>query len=179
MEVFLPASTRGRHRINAHRTHINIHASSGIRTHDLSVGAGEDSSCLRPRGHCDRHTDSWVKNIFDRFLCANSLTLSWKVKLVTRETIISDAENGLAYRTGNDRTLLIRCILSVALGELQWPRGLRHELSSPAQTLKSSFRIPLEAWMFMCINSVFMLRCAWYRPWDRLIHFQGLLPTVY
>jgi hypothetical protein len=27
---------------------------SGIRTHDLSVGAGEDSSCLRPRGHCDR-----------------------------------------------------------------------------------------------------------------------------
>jgi hypothetical protein len=49
VEVFLPASTRGRHRINAHRTHKNIHASSGIRTHDLSAGAGEDSSCLRPR----------------------------------------------------------------------------------------------------------------------------------
>jgi hypothetical protein len=35
----------------------NIHKHpclSGIRTHDLSVGAGEDSSCLRPRGHCDR-----------------------------------------------------------------------------------------------------------------------------
>jgi hypothetical protein len=42
VEVFLPASTRGRHGINAHRTHTNIHASSGIRTHDLSVGAGED-----------------------------------------------------------------------------------------------------------------------------------------
>jgi hypothetical protein len=27
---------------------------SGIRNHDPSVGAGEDSSCLRPRGHCDR-----------------------------------------------------------------------------------------------------------------------------
>jgi hypothetical protein len=26
----------------------------GIRTHDPSVRAGEDSSCLRPRGHCDR-----------------------------------------------------------------------------------------------------------------------------
>jgi hypothetical protein len=54
VEVFLPASSRGRHRINAHRTHTNIHASSGIRTLDLSVGAGEGSSCLRPRGHCDR-----------------------------------------------------------------------------------------------------------------------------
>jgi hypothetical protein len=53
VEVFLPASTQGRHRINAHRTHTNIHASSGIRTHDLSVGAGEGSSCLRPRVHCD------------------------------------------------------------------------------------------------------------------------------
>jgi hypothetical protein len=37
-------------RINAH----NIHAPYGIQTHDLSVGAGEDSSCLGPRGHCDR-----------------------------------------------------------------------------------------------------------------------------
>jgi hypothetical protein len=32
----------------------NIHASSGIQTHDPSVRAGEDSSCLRPHGHCDR-----------------------------------------------------------------------------------------------------------------------------
>jgi hypothetical protein len=28
-------------------------ASSGILTNDLSVGVGEDSSFLRPRGHCD------------------------------------------------------------------------------------------------------------------------------
>jgi hypothetical protein len=34
VEVFLPASTRVRHRINAHRTHTNIHAFSGIRTHE-------------------------------------------------------------------------------------------------------------------------------------------------
>jgi hypothetical protein len=46
--------TWGRHRINAHRTHTNIHASSGIRTHNISVGVGKDSSCLRSRGHCDR-----------------------------------------------------------------------------------------------------------------------------
>jgi hypothetical protein len=36
-------------------THTDIHASSGIRTHNPSVLAGEDNSFLRPRGHCDRH----------------------------------------------------------------------------------------------------------------------------
>jgi hypothetical protein len=43
------------HRINAH-TH--IHALSGIRTHDRSIRADEDSSCLRSRGHYVRHCDT-------------------------------------------------------------------------------------------------------------------------
>jgi Mn2+/Fe2+ NRAMP family transporter len=34
--------------------HTNIHALSGIRTHDPSVRASEESSCLRTRGYCDR-----------------------------------------------------------------------------------------------------------------------------
>jgi hypothetical protein len=34
--------------------HKDIHALSGIRTHDPSVRAGKDGSCLRPRGNCDR-----------------------------------------------------------------------------------------------------------------------------
>jgi hypothetical protein len=33
----------------------DIHASGGIRTHDPSVRAGEDSTCLRPRDHCYRY----------------------------------------------------------------------------------------------------------------------------
>jgi hypothetical protein len=37
----------------------DIHASSGIRTHDPSVRASEDSSCLRPHGHCDRHMKTY------------------------------------------------------------------------------------------------------------------------
>jgi hypothetical protein len=41
-----------KHRINIHTP--NIHALSGIRTHDPSVRASEDSSCLRPCGYCDR-----------------------------------------------------------------------------------------------------------------------------
>jgi hypothetical protein len=38
-----------KHKINTQNT--DIQAFTGIRTHDLSVRAGEDSSCLRPRGH--------------------------------------------------------------------------------------------------------------------------------
>jgi hypothetical protein len=33
--------------------HTDIHALSRIRNHDRSVRASEDSSCLRPRGHCE------------------------------------------------------------------------------------------------------------------------------
>jgi hypothetical protein len=32
----------------------NIHALIGIRTHDPSVRASESSSCVRPRGYCER-----------------------------------------------------------------------------------------------------------------------------
>jgi hypothetical protein len=39
-----------KYRINAHNS--DIHALSGIRTHDPNVITSEDSSCLRPRGHC-------------------------------------------------------------------------------------------------------------------------------
>jgi hypothetical protein len=40
-----------------HRITPNIHVLSGIPTHDPSVRASEDSSCLRPRGYYD-HADT-------------------------------------------------------------------------------------------------------------------------
>jgi hypothetical protein len=36
------------------KTRIYIHASSEIRSHDPSIRAAEDSTCLRKRGHWDR-----------------------------------------------------------------------------------------------------------------------------
>jgi hypothetical protein len=38
-----------------HRINADIHVSSKIWIHYPSVRASEDSSCLRPHGHCDRH----------------------------------------------------------------------------------------------------------------------------
>jgi hypothetical protein len=39
-------------------------------------------------------------------------------------------------------------------GQSQWLHGLRHELSSPAQILRSWVWILLEAWMSVCVDSV-------------------------
>jgi hypothetical protein len=46
--------SQGRYLTQTQNKHTDIHASSGIWTHDPSVRTREDSSCLRPRGHCDR-----------------------------------------------------------------------------------------------------------------------------
>jgi hypothetical protein len=40
------------------------------------------------------------------------------------------------------------------------PRGLRHEPSSAARTLGSWARIPLKAWMSICVYSMFVLFCV-------------------
>jgi hypothetical protein len=42
----------------------------------------------------------------------------------------------------------------------QWPRSLRHELSSLARTLGSWVRIPLKAWMYVCVYSMFVSFCV-------------------
>jgi hypothetical protein len=61
----------------------------------------------------------------------------------------------------------------------QGPRGLRHEMSSPAWTLGSWVRIPLEAKVFVCVYSVFVLSCASSGLATGWSLVQGALPTVY
>jgi hypothetical protein len=43
--------------------HTDHHALSGIRTHDPIVRAGKNSSCLWPRGHCDRREMKLLSSI--------------------------------------------------------------------------------------------------------------------
>jgi hypothetical protein len=45
---------------NTEWTQKGIHASSGIWTHDSSVRAGEESLCLRPRGHRDQQSNKYA-----------------------------------------------------------------------------------------------------------------------
>jgi hypothetical protein len=44
-------------------THTDIHTWDGIRTYDLSVRTGEESSCLRQRRHCDRLASERTKTV--------------------------------------------------------------------------------------------------------------------
>jgi hypothetical protein len=57
-----------------HRTnvHTDIHALSGIRTHDPSFRAGEDCSCFRPLVHWDRRRMELQHDYF--------LTIKWRRK---------------------------------------------------------------------------------------------------
>jgi hypothetical protein len=55
-----------KHRTQKQNKHIhtpNIHALSGIRTHDHNVRASEDSSCLSQRGYCDRLASERAKTV--------------------------------------------------------------------------------------------------------------------
>jgi hypothetical protein len=54
-----------------------------------------------------------------------------------------------------------------------WPRGLKHKLSSLAQTLGSCVRIPLKTWMSVC---AFILCLCLMTGWS-LVH--GVLPLVW
>jgi hypothetical protein len=57
------AATYTQDSTNTEQTHTDIHASNEILSHDPSVRANEDISCLRSRGHCDRSTFSLeIKN---------------------------------------------------------------------------------------------------------------------
>jgi hypothetical protein len=64
-----------KHTINAHN--IDMHVLSGIRTHDRSVRADEDGSCLRPRGHCYRLVTGWPYKIFQFYQSGWSLRNPW------------------------------------------------------------------------------------------------------
>jgi hypothetical protein len=57
------ATTHIQDSTNTEQTHTDIHTLSGIRNHDPSVWAGKDISCLRSRGHCDRHWLFWCSKI--------------------------------------------------------------------------------------------------------------------
>jgi hypothetical protein len=46
---------------------------------------------------------------------------------------------------------------SYRLSRLQWSRGLRLKPSLPTRTLRSWVRIPLKAWMSVCLYSLFVL----------------------
>jgi hypothetical protein len=75
----------GQHKQNKRICTPNIHALSGIRTHDPSVRASEDSSCLRPRGCYDRQ---WKlrREIYSKILPHNINCSIWSKAVDVRSS---------------------------------------------------------------------------------------------
>jgi hypothetical protein len=71
-----------------------------------------------------------------------------------------DRRNNEPYTSDYERHQKWDLRLQNLISRSEWPRGLTHELSSPAPTLGSWVRIRLEAWMSVCVYSVFVSSCV-------------------
>jgi hypothetical protein len=96
----------------------------------------------------------------DIYLCCLQNVAMWhtsvQIQLNNKHLTISViAINLLTARLSLNKDVLLVHLRS------KWTRGLRHELSSTAPTLRSWVRVPLVAWMFLCIyyTCMFLLSC--------------------
>jgi hypothetical protein len=64
------------------------------------------------------------------------------------------------FRNWSFSTIQVIRRSKVPQGRSHWPRGLRHEQTSPDRTLGSWVRIPLNASLSVCVYSVFLLSCV-------------------
>jgi hypothetical protein len=82
------------------------------------------------------------------------------IKYTNREMTDCDGNIILTLISGN--TVLAIFIYSnhIWAGRSQWPRGLRHELSSLARKLGSWVRIPHKAWMSVLFAFILCLWCS-------------------
>jgi hypothetical protein len=60
----------------------------------------------------------------------------------------------------------------------QWPHGLRHKLSSFTRMLGSWLRIPLKAWMSVCVYSIWVVLCLGRGLATGWSLVQGVLPSM-
>jgi hypothetical protein len=91
--------------LHTEETHTDIHALSGIRTHDTSVRASEDSSCLRPLWSAFQevlkyiipvHTRSLTKYMKIMFVIINSSMVScyWYLQVLGLRHTLGFTRNG-------------------------------------------------------------------------------------
>jgi hypothetical protein len=76
----------------------------------------------------------------------------WNIKLTVRIQKVSFESS--------ESNILLFYAANVGAGRSRWPRGLRHEPSSPAQTLVRWVRTPLEAWIYMRLFCICAVLCA-------------------
>jgi hypothetical protein len=123
-----------------------------------------------------------VKNVRKIYLPPQYVSMAWCL-VTQRERLyffvnfnFKHREVGVSMNTSTDYNI---CISGYEGCRSQWPRGLKHELPSPARKLGSWVRISLEAWMSVCSFCVCAVLCVssgFATGWSPA---EGVLPTVY
>jgi hypothetical protein len=124
---------------------------------------------------------------FERFLAGNLMYEEGNVHVVTAtepRTIrrvghaaqMKGTRNGCRVLIGNHQCKIPFRWPKCRRCRSQWPRGLRHELSSLARTLRSWVRIPLIAWMSVLYAFILCVGRGCATGWSPV---QGVLPTLY
>jgi hypothetical protein len=116
------------------------------------------------QSHCQyrcRHVcfHSWVAGVWNpaTLLCRLTINIIFLLQLL---------RSGINIYVNNNYTELSRS---------QWPRGLRHEMSSRARTLGSWVRIPFKVWLSLCISLCLCVGSGLATSWSPV---QGVLQTV-
>jgi hypothetical protein len=77
----------------------DIHFSSGIRTHDPCVRAGEDGSCLTMCDHCDQHS-LLTERLKKEWSVKNQITFLENIMLTDQTFLFQLAETaGICFAT--------------------------------------------------------------------------------
>jgi hypothetical protein len=85
-------------------------------------------------------------DIYANCLCSRMLLISVRGVENTARGNINILKTPEAWNIASE------LIINEFTSRSQWSRGVRHEMFSPAQTLGSWFRIPLKAWMSVCVR---------------------------
>lgn len=60
----------------------------------------------------------------------------------------------------------------------QWPCGLMQEMFAPSLTSETFARMPFEAWMYVCVLSMFVLSCLLGGLATTSSPVQGVIPAI-
>jgi hypothetical protein len=104
-----------------------------------------------------------LHNNFVCIPCLTILAIRAAPQLSTSRSVVRSQarSSGICGGKSGTRAGFLRVLLFPR--QLQWPRGLRHELSSLARTLGSWVRFPLKAWMSVICACILCLCLSLFR----------------
>jgi hypothetical protein len=97
------------------------------------------------------HAKRWVCCcfLFRKILTSSNLRRKLGTHYSMSRRKATEISHSEIQRSNEGTSRLIFYLIYGLHGRSQWPRSLRHEMSSPVQTQGSWVRIPFQAWIFI------------------------------